>query len=352
MDGRLAAIAASQGGVFLRRQALECGYLQDEVDNAVRRRTWKPVRRGAYVEPHLVERVSEVELHRLRVHAVVAASQSEPVVSGVSAAVFHGLDLWDQDLGRVQVTHPGFSSRVESDVHHHDAALDDAEVVWVSGLRATSIARTAIDVARVSPSFESGLITLDSALRNARTTREELTRTTELCSRWPNARGVARMVRFADGRAANPGETRLRVTYAATGLPQCYPQLYVYRPDRSLLAITDLAVLRHQTILELDGRMKYGIAGQDPREQVYREKLREDDLRELGHEVARFSWAAAGDPRDVARRAQAAFDRARDRPAPTALYRLSEVTTAGVAPVGPLLTWREINELLDDQRSA
>lgn len=352
MDGRLAAIAAAQGGVFLRHQALACGWTKDEVDNAVRRGTWKRVRRGAYVEPELLRGASDLDLHRLLVHAVVAASQSDPVVSGVSAAVMHGLDLWDQDLTRVQLTHPGISSRVENDVHHHDAALDDDEIVVVDGLRVTSVARTAIDVARVSKSFDAGVITLDSALRFARTTPGELTRTAELCARWPDARGVPRMVRFADGRAANPGESRLRATYAKTGLPPCEPQLYVYRPDRSLLAITDLAVLAHKTLLELDGRMKYGIDNQDPSEQVYREKLRQDDLRELNHEVIRFTWAAAGDPEIVARRVRRAFERAKSRPEPDALYRLSGVTPDDVAPVGPYFTWRQIVEVLDDDRTA
>lgn len=338
--------------MFLRRQALDCGYAEDEVDNAVRARTWKRVRRGAYAEPHLVEGASETALHRLRVHAVVAASQSEPVVSGVSAAVMHGLDLWNQHLARVHLTHPGVSSRIESDVHHHNAALDDDEVAIVAGLRTTSVARTAIDVARVSSSFEAAVITLDSALRNTRTSTSELMWMAERCSRWPHARGIARMVRFADGRAANAGETRLRVTYASTGLPPCQPQLYVFRRDRSFVAITDLAVPSHKTMLELDGRMKYGIDGQDPVRQLYREKIREDDLRELGHEMARFSWLAAGDPSVVAQRARGAFERAIGRPEPTALYRLSVVTRGGVAPIGPYLTWGQLNEVLEHQRCA
>ena len=352
MDGRLAAIAAKQGGVFLRRQALECGYNEDEVDNAVRRGVWRRVRRGAYAEPHLVDGASEAELHRLRVYAVVAASQSDPVVSGVSAAVIHGLDLADPDLARVQLTHPGRSSRVETDVHHHDAALDDDEIVWVDNLRVTSIVRTALDVARVSPTFEAGVITLDSSLRHARATPDELAAAFELCARWPEARGVSRMVRFADGRAANPGETRLRVTYAATGLAPCIPQLYVYTPGRVLVAITDLAVLVHKTFLELDGRLKYGIDGQDANEQVYQEKVREDDLRELGHELARFSWADAGNANIVAGKALRAFERARRGPDPVALYRLSEVTARGTAPAGPFLTWHEIVQRLGDAKSA
>ena len=268
--------------------------LKDEVDNAVRRGTWKRVRRGAYVEPELLRGASDVDLHRLLVHAVVAASQSDPVVSGVSAAVMHGLDLWDQDLTRVQLTHPG--SRRESRVTSTTTTprSDDDEIVVVDGLRVTSVARTAIDVARVSKTFEAGVITLDSALRFARTTPSELTRTAE-----PARAGRTRAASHA--WCASPmaarqtrARRRLRVTYARPAF---------HRASRSsmlsagpvLLAITDLAVLEHKTLLELDGRMKYGIDGQDPSEQVYREKLRQDDLRELGHEVTRFSWVAAGD---------------------------------------------------------
>lgn len=338
--------------MFLRRQALECGYLKDEVDSAVRRRQWIRIRRGAYVEPALVSGASDFDLHRLRVRAVVAASQSDPVVSGVSAAVMHGLDLVDHDLDVVQLTHPGVSSRREADVRHLNAALDDDEVVWLDGLRVTSVARTAIDVARDNAHVEAALPMLDSALRNQRTTRVELNRIAEMCSRWPNARGLWRMVQFADGRSANPGETRLRLTYSLTGLPPAEPQLFVYRPDRTLVAITDLAVLSHWTLLELDGRMKYGMAGQDPAEQVYGEKVREDDLRTLGHEMVRFGYAAAGNQAVVQQRVLAAFERAAHRLPPTALYRVSAITPTGVAASGPYLDWRDMTGFLDRARSA
>lgn len=339
MDGQLARIAASQGGVFLRRQALECGYAQDEVDRAVRAKVWMRVRRGAYVEPVLIDGASERNRHRLRVHAVVAASQSAPVVSGVSAAVLHGLDLWGHDLRRVHLTHPGISSRIEGDVQHHDAELTEDEVVWLGAVSVTSVARTAIDVARSSPSFASGVIMLDSALRKHRTTPAELAQVAEACSRWPYARGVARMVRFADGRSASAGESRLRVTYEASGLPPCEPQLYVYTTGGELIGIVDLAVLEHKTLLEFDGRSKYGIDGQDPREQVLREKVREDDLRRVGHEVARLGWAESGDVRLVRHRVLGAFERAAGRPQPRALYRFSEVTPFGVTAIGPYLTY-------------
>ena len=352
MDVRLAPVAMSQGGVFLRRQAIACGYSPDEVDRAVRTGLWRRVRRGAYAEPGLVDGASEIALHRLRTHAVIAASESAPVVSGVSAAVLHGLDLSGQNLARFHLTHPGISARIEGDVHHHDASLNDDEIVIVDGLHATSVARTAVDVARDCETFEQGVITMDSALRCERTTLPILTRRSEECSRWPHARGVARMVRFADGRAATPGESRLRVTYAAAGLPPCEPQLYVYRLGGGLLGIADLAAIAQKTLLELDGRMKYGIDGQDPVDQVYREKLREDDLREVGHEVVRFGWAAAGHVSVVAERVRAAFRRAADRPPPQALYRLSTVTGSGVAPVGPLLSWSELVRLLERQQAA
>ena len=50
MDETLAAIAASQGGVVMRSQALAAGYTEAEIRRRRRRRQWLAIRRGAYVD--------------------------------------------------------------------------------------------------------------------------------------------------------------------------------------------------------------------------------------------------------------------------------------------------------------
>ena len=59
--------------------------------------------------------------------------------------------------------------------------------------------------------------------------------------------------------------------------------------------------------------MKYGRLlrdGEDPGQVVYREKLREDRLRELGWQVVRWVWADLAHPDVIAGRLRRAFARA------------------------------------------
>lgn len=335
MDGQLSGIANRQGGVILRRQALECGYPPQEIKRLLRRH-WVRVRHGAYVEAGLVAGASEVDLHRLRVHALLAATTIPSVVSGASAAVLHGLDLWRPNLRRIQVTHAGGSARVEPDVHHHDAEVPEDERTIVDGLTATTAARTVIDVARVSD-VEQGLVLADSALRLLRATAAELRSVFDRCSQWPGAAGVARVLAGADGRAQNPAETRTRFALIAEGLGPVTPQVYIYDEYGALVGVVDLALLEHATLVEFDGKMKYGINGRDPRQQLFDEKVRADRLGDLGYELTRPVWATLSTRQRLAQQVRAAMTRAEHRPAPRGTYRLSEVGRAGPVPVGPHL---------------
>ena len=62
----------------------------------------QPVRRGVYVRPALLEGLDAAAQHRLLIEATIGASTG--VVSHVSAAVVHGLPVWNVSLARVHVT--------------------------------------------------------------------------------------------------------------------------------------------------------------------------------------------------------------------------------------------------------
>jgi very-short-patch-repair endonuclease len=68
-----------------------------------------------------------------------------------------------------------------------------------------------------------------------------------------------------------------------------------------------------RTIGEFDGKIKYGrvLRGEQSVEDVlYQEKLREDALRDLGWQVARWIWPDLFDAGVIAARLRRAFDRA------------------------------------------
>ncbi|HET6728176.1 MAG TPA: hypothetical protein VFG96_02085 [Jiangellaceae bacterium] len=94
MDDALAAIAASQGGVVMRSQALAAGYTEGEIRRRRQRRQWVAIRRGAYVDRVVLAAMSRDQLHVAMIHAVVRSLERPAVVSHTSAAVLLGLPSW------------------------------------------------------------------------------------------------------------------------------------------------------------------------------------------------------------------------------------------------------------------
>src|SRR5687767_11461134 len=86
----------------LRRDAVRSGWSDGELARLVRAGELERLRRGAYVNGVLPENAAA--LHRLLIRATVGGLRRSAVVSHQSAAVLHGLPLWDVALDRVHVT--------------------------------------------------------------------------------------------------------------------------------------------------------------------------------------------------------------------------------------------------------
>jgi hypothetical protein len=297
MDPLLAGVAGAQGGLFYRWQALECGYRSADVARLARRE-WHRVRRGAYVERHLWNSLDPAGRHLLMIRAVVGALGDDVVVSHTSAVVVHGLPVWGQPLDEVWVTRASDgSSRREGGVRHEKNGLSERDVTIVQGLRVTVPDRSVIDYARQS-SLESGVVTADAALHRGLVDQESLLDTLEQQRDWPGSVTARRAVQFANPRAESVGESRSRFLFAELGLPSPKTQVTIRDETGQIVGRVDFLFLEECTVGEFDGRMKYGRAlaepnaePMDPGEVVYREKLREEALRDLGYEVGRLVWA-------------------------------------------------------------
>ena len=71
-----------------------------------------------------------------------------------------------------------------------------------------------------------------------------------------------------------------------------------------------------RTFGEFDGSVKYGRLrrpGEEPEDAVFREKVREDRVRDLGSEVVRWIWSDLQQPQALADRLQRALTRGRRR---------------------------------------
>jgi len=265
------------------------GFTDDELRRARTQRKLTVVRRGAYVpsdDPRLDDAAAR---HALVVRATARNLAPDAVVSHVSAAVLHGLTLWDVPLDRVHVTRNRRSGGRRTKVLHvHTAGLDGDEIVEIDGIAVTSVPRTLADLARTLP-FEPALVVADAALYREKATPAAFAEAVARSAGREGSPPARRVVASADYRAESPGETRSRLAIARCGLPP--PALQYEVPE--LRVRTDFYWEEFRTVGEFDGKVKYGRGlrpGEDPGEAVYREKRREDALRDLGLKVARWTW--------------------------------------------------------------
>ncbi|MBO0826343.1 MAG: type IV toxin-antitoxin system AbiEi family antitoxin domain-containing protein [Streptosporangiales bacterium] len=313
MDIRLTALAAEQDGVFTRGQAVRRGVDDAELGRLVKRRELIRLRRGAYLPAVLHDEADAVGRHLLLIRAVRLSLRERVVLSHASAAVLHGLTLWRVDLSRVHVTRlDAGAPRDQAGVEHHVGEVDPAQVVGRRGMPTVCAARAVVECA-MTAEFESGVVLADSALHHGLVTGEELRTVLDGMRCWPGAIAAGRVVSFADGGSESVGESRARVLFAQQGLPAPVLQREISDRRGERVGRTDFLFEDERTIVEFDGRIKYGREGVAAPGVVVREKVREDRLRELGYEVVRITWEDLAHPERTAARIRAAFARSRVR---------------------------------------
>ncbi|WP_157987575.1 type IV toxin-antitoxin system AbiEi family antitoxin domain-containing protein [Jiangella endophytica] len=320
MDEHISRLAAGQGNVVLRRQLLDAGYSDNELYRLRQRGELVLIRRGAYAETRIWDVLDDLERHKALVRAVLLQIKAPAVPSHISAAVMLGLRLWKPDLSVVHVTRTDLhSTRREAGVLHHGGALSDADLAPVDdGVIVTAPHRTAIDVARVT-GFEPAVVVADAALTLLANDHDLLLRTLDRMRDWPGARAAGRVVEFADGLSESVGESRARVQFERVGLPRPRLQIVIGTENQDRV---DFLFEDECTVVEFDGRLKYGrllAPGTDASDAVWREKRREDRIREQGFGFARLVWADLYRDDVVRKRLRRAFSLASRQPASVAL---------------------------------
>lgn len=283
------------------------GFSYGEVTRSARRGDLIRLRRGAYA-PRSDADTGWEELHRARIIATMRMVNPDAVVSHESAAVLHDLPLLEQPSS-VTITRERSGGRKRPQVHLHAAGLDQSELVQIDGLAVTTPARTVVDLGR-STSFLRAVVVGDSALRSGMEPLA-LAGSLDLGCRRPGISKARRVAAFIDGGSESPGESVSRTLFAAQGLPRPVLQFEVY--DGSTLAgRSDFCWPEHGTLGEFDGKIKYSRflrEGETVQDVVFREKQREDHLRDLGWQVVRWTWSDLRDASALAIRLQRAFRR-------------------------------------------
>lgn len=268
------------------------------------------IRRGVYADAAEWAASTYLAQYRLRLDAAVATRRAEPVVSHVSAAVIWGIPVVGPHLGAVHLASAGRShARSKNGVVWHHDELDDADVVEHDGYLVTSIARTAVDLARTLP-FPAAVAALVHVLAAERSDRRTIAVAAELADRvdgLAGARGVAPArvsLSFARGESGSPGESISRAHMHMLGCPPPLLQVRFARNGGGT-DITDFDWPEYGAFGEFDGFGKYVkeqfTAGRSIAEVVADEKARENRIRTHRPFGARWDWPIAMRPRLLAR---------------------------------------------------
>ncbi|WP_458319461.1 hypothetical protein [Mycolicibacterium brisbanense] len=203
------------------------------------RHQYRPIYRDVYVP--LRHQVS------LRDRILGAALTSDGVIAGVAASAVHGAK-WVGDDVPVELVASGRHQRglvVRFDTLHDD------EVTTVAGIRVTTPARTAFDLARRLPRGKA-VERLDALMNACPFSIEDVTLIT---TRHPGVRGLRRLrvaLPLVDGGAESPRETWLRLQFVDAGLPRPTTQFVIHDQGRYVRRI-DMCWEEFKVGAEYDG---------------------------------------------------------------------------------------------------
>lgn len=134
-------------------------------------------------------------------------------------------------------------------------ALPPDHVVSIGGVRVTSVARTAVDVARWEDDDDTAIAKIDAVCRRGKTSVDAVAAAAE---QMPGLHGVGRvrgLLRWCDRRADSPPETLLRLMLLRAGLPAPTPQLVINNEFGEKIATCDLGYERQKVAIFYDSEL-------------------------------------------------------------------------------------------------
>lgn len=224
-----------------------------------------------------------------------AAANPGLVLTGVSAARIHGLDiLLDPDRETDEIVHlgrPG-SGRSGRAGGHVVRPLGDVggDVVVVDGVRVTTVARTIHDLRRTHGP-EHALAAADSALRMGHSRADLVDHVRRLlASRRPGARETAEIILLASELSESAGESWLRWVLYLAGIPGVLQQVWITAPDGTPIRRVDSWSVPLETVYEFHGSKKYDGRYGDGDVISTRENAAMREVANLGAAVVQVTW--------------------------------------------------------------
>jgi hypothetical protein len=268
-------------GLFLRREAIEAGYDDDLLRREREGGRLTRIRHGVYLPTERWTGLDPVEQHLKRAEAVIATHGDRVAFSHQTAALIHGIDLFQPDLSTVHAHVLGTgSSRVESGITYHQAPPNASTLLpWRGGLVCPP-ELAAMEVAASVP-LEASVVALDSALR-AGIPMEQLVNLFDEFQFRKGHRQLQIAIRLARPGSDSVGESRCRFFFWQFHLPEPELQIEIRDEFGNLLGYVDFLWHKHGVVGEFDGKVKYTKLlrpGENAEDVVFREKRREDKIR-------------------------------------------------------------------------
>lgn len=284
-------------GLIRRRDVAAIGmddsHLRVRVKSGLLTRLYRGVYTFSCELADLAKYERERELYRRTVLGAADAGDGSKAISHHSAAVLHGLPLLNGATTRVHFTanrSTGGRKKGRANILHATPWHPD-EVVKLDGLLVTSLARTAVDLARAG-SFFQAVCALDGALGMG-VPHAELTDVLARSHGRTGIRTALRAFAIADGDAESIGESLSRALMHSFGdLPMPRLQHQFHDASGTFVARTDFD-WAGIVAGEFDGYAKYIRylrPGETMADAYEREKKREQKLARLGVLVVRWCW--------------------------------------------------------------
>jgi len=239
-------LAARQGGIVTREQALASGLTPRRIRTMVQRGDWASPFRGLFhVEGPSTDGALPL-LARLWAGHLRAGPQS--VVGLGSAARVLGLQGLPEGLEAADlVLPPGRARRRAPGLHLHYWPLGAGELTRLGRLPLTDPVRTLADTLLHLPQGADrarGLALLDSALHRRLIAPADLPSVERAIRGRPGAAAMTRLLPLADGRAGSPLESHIRLLCLDADLPPDHLQYRIRDAGGRCRAIVDLAWTR------------------------------------------------------------------------------------------------------------
>lgn len=215
-------------------------------------------------------------------------SPPEEIYSHISAALIHGLPVAYPVTHQIEVVRPGVNRRFKS-IHVRGSQIPKAHRATIAGAEVTSLERTLIDVAR-SYNLDVSVPMIDDALHRELTTREKILTTLDRCLEKRNSAKVRLAIDLSDSRRESPAEAVAAVRFYEHGITGLEPQVTFHADSLRRDIRVDFCHRRARLIIEIDGIGKLYLGSGVPRQELERERRREQWLRDQGWQVIRISW--------------------------------------------------------------